>query len=374
MSITHDNNPENGNVSHPSTLESLGWDAGWAKECAPYSEQGLEPVRVTCEHREAYDVAGKAGELRAEISGRFRHEHPVHTDWPAVGDWVAVAARPDEGTATIHAVLPRRSGFSRKAAGDRTEEQIVAANVDVIFLVTGLDGDFNVRRIERYLTVAWDSGAQPAVVLNKADICPDVAACVSEVEAVAFGTPAIALSAVTGQGVDELRAMVPPGATGAFLGSSGVGKSSLVNALLGKSRQSTQAVRADDSRGRHTTTNRELIPLPNGGVIIDTPGMRELQIWADDDGLDTAFPDVEALAAQCRFGDCTHTSEPGCAVLAAVEDGTLASDRFRSYMKLQREIEYQTLRQDQSARVIEKNRWRQIAKEIRRIERYKGNK
>jgi len=373
MSILHDDFQENTDSPRPG-LESLGWDANWEKQFGRFTEEGLEPARVTCEHRESYDVAGKSGELRAELSGRFRYAHPLHTEWPAVGDWVAMTPRPEEGAATIQAVLPRRSQFSRKAAGARTEEQVVAANVDIVFLVTGLDGDFKLRRIERYLTVAWDSGARPAVVLNKADLCADVAACVSEVESIAFGTPAIAVSAVTGQGLEELRALLPPGTTGAFLGSSGVGKSSLVNALAGKARQTTQTVRADDSRGRHTTTTRELIALPDGGVIIDTPGMRELQIWAGEDGLGTTFSDVEVLASQCRFGDCTHAGEPGCAVRAALEDGTLDPGRFSSYSKLQREIQYQALRQEQSARVIEKSRWKKIAKEIRRIERYKGNK
>ncbi len=374
MTSMYDENIPEGSVVRKGALENLGWDIQWARQFVPFLEQGFMPARVTCEYREAYDVTGESGELRAEISGRFRHEHPIHAEWPAVGDWVAIAPRPEEGTATIHAVLPRRSRFSRKAAGDRTEEQVAAANVDITFLVAGLDGDFNVRRIERYLTVAWDSGARPVVVLNKADLCADIARYVSEVEAVAFGTPVIALSAVTGRGVEELRTLVPPGATGAFLGSSGVGKSSLVNALIGETRQTTRSVRDDDSRGRHTTTHRELIPLPGGGMIIDTPGMRELQVWTGDDGLETAFADVEALAAQCRFANCTHQNEPGCAVQAALEDGTLQRDRFRSYAKLQREIQYQALRQDQSARVIEKSRWKKIAKEVRRIERGKGFK
>lgn len=373
MSIPHDESLGDNPVPSCPALAALGWDARWAGQMEPYLGRGWEPARVVCEHREAYVAAGASGDLRAELSGRFRHEHPARAEWPAVGDWVMAAPRAEEGAATVHAVLPRRSRFSRTAAGDRTEEQVVAANVDVVFLVTSLDGDFNLRRIERYLTVAWDSGARPVVVLNKADLCADADARVAEVEAAAPGAPVAVLSAATGRGVDALRALVPPGATGALLGSSGVGKSSLVNALLGRERQAVRAVRADDSRGRHTTTQRELIPLPGGGLIMDTPGMRELQIWsADDDGLETAFADVEALAERCRFADCTHENEPGCAVRAALEDGTLDGGRFRSYAKLRREIRYQELRQDQSARQIEKTRWRGIAKEIRRIERDKG--
>ena len=356
------------------SLETFGWNEYWARQFDPFLPQACIPARVTCEHREAYDVVCEFGEMRAEISGRFRHEHEDHAQWPAVGDWVAISPRPGEGAATIHGVLPRLSRFSRKAAGERTQEQVVAANVDITFLVAGLDGDFNLRRMERYLAVAWDSGARPVIVLNKADLCPDIAAQISEVESVAFGTRIVPVSAASGQGVEDLRAMLPPGVTGAFLGSSGVGKSSLVNALLGRARQTTRSVRADDSRGRHTTTSRELVLLPSGGLIIDTPGMRELQIWRDEDGLETAFPDVEALVAQCRFADCTHAGEPGCAIRTALDDGTLKRERYRSYTKLQREIQYQTLRQDQSARLIEKTRWKKIAKEVRRIERAKGNR
>jgi len=352
----------------------MGWSAHWQKDFLVFAEQGLCPGRVAREHREAYEIWCEAGALRAEISGRFRHEHPVRAEWPAVGDWVAIAPRTEEGAATIHAVLPRRSVFSRKAAGSKTEEQVVAANVDVVFLVSGLDGDFNVRRVERYLTLAWESGARPVIVLNKADVCPDLAGCRAAIEAVAFGVPVVVVSAATGTGLEELRATLRVGMTGAFLGSSGVGKSSLVNALLEAPCQSTRPVRVDDSRGRHTTTTRDLFLLPDGGMVIDTPGMRELQLWADEDGLAHTFADVEAFAGACRFADCTHEGEPGCAVQAALESGELSEERYRSYRKLERELRYLALRKDQSARVIEKNRWRGIAREIRRIEKGKGNR
>lgn len=374
MNISNDETEERSTPDPFRALNTIGWGPHWLGQFEPYAQQGLHPARVTCEHREAYDIIGMDGEMRAEISGRFRHTHSNRAEWPAVGDWVAVAPRPDEALATIHAVLPRRSRFSRKTAGERTEEQIVAANVDLVFLVSGLDGDFNIRRVERYLTVAWDSGARPAIVLNKADVCADLPGHIAEVEAVALGVPVLAVSAAKNEGLDALRAMLPPGSTAAFLGSSGVGKSSLVNALLGESSLATNAVREDDSRGRHTTTRRQLILLPGGASVIDTPGMRELQLWSDERGLGNTFADVELLAEECRFADCTHRTEPGCAVQRALETGTLPPERFRAYQKLQREIQYTTLRQEQSARLIEKNRWKKIAQEIRRIEKGKGFK
>jgi ribosome biogenesis GTPase len=354
-------------------LDDLGWDKNWTKQFEPFAREGLHPARVICQHGEVYDLWAAAGELRADVSGRFRHDHAKRADWPVVGDWVAVAPRPGEQAATVHAVLPRRSRFSRKAAGDETVEQVVAVNVDLVFIVCGLDGDFNVRRLERYLTLAWDSGARPVIVLNKADLCPDTEDRVATAEGVAFGVPVIVTSAATADGLEALRARLGPGLTGVFMGSSGVGKSSLVNALLGTSRQSVRAVREDDSRGRHTTTSRELVLLPGGGMVIDTPGMRELQLWVDEEGVDKAFTDVATLAAQCRFADCTHQSETGCAVQAAVASGLLDPKRLDSYRKLQREAQYVALRQTQSARLIEKTRWKQIAQEQRRMKkgRYK---
>ena len=326
-------------------LESLGWDASFADQFQPFEHDGLAPARVAVEHRSEYVVYTQHGELRAELTGRLRHgdEHP------AVGDWVAVASRADEGRATIHAVLPRRSAFVRKVAWAETKPQVVAANVDVAFVVSGLDLNFNVRRIERYLTLAWESGAQPVVLLTKADLCDDVESRVYEVESVAFGVPVHAVSAPHGDGVDTVRSYVPAGRTAALLGSSGVGKSTLVNALVGTELLAVQEIR-EDGRGRHTTSHRQLVPLPDGGMMLDTPGMRELQLWDADSGMEAAFQDLESLAGQCRFADCSHGREPGCAVRAALAEGTLDVERFESWRKLQRELERLARKQDGRAR------------------------
>jgi ribosome biogenesis GTPase len=326
-------------------LESLGWDASFAEAFQPFEHNGLAPARVAVEHRSEYVVYAQHGELRAELAGRLRHAD----EQPAVGDWLAIAPRPDEGRATVHAILPRRSAFVRKVAWAETKPQVVAANVDVVFVVCGLDANYNVRRIERYLTLAWESGAQPAVLLTKADLCDDFESRVWEVESVAFGVPVHAVSAPHGDGVETVRSYVPHGRTAALLGSSGVGKSTLVNALVGDELLTTREVR-DDGRGRHTTTHRQLVALPDGGLMLDTPGMRELQLWDAESGLETAFEDVESLAANCRFNDCAHGREPGCAVRAALASGTLDLERFQSWRKLQRELERLARKQDARAR------------------------
>ncbi|MCP4643434.1 MAG: ribosome small subunit-dependent GTPase A [bacterium] len=343
-------------------LEAYGWSPHFEALFAPHRSEGREPARVVQEHRGLCTLRVHDGELDGEVAGRFRHDIAEGVGMvPAIGDWVAIKRVPDENKAVIHAVLDRRGRFSRMAPGSRTQEQVLAANVDVVFLVCGLDNDFNPRRIERYVTTAWESGATPVVVLNKADVCPDIDTCIAEVEAVAFGVPVFAVSATTGDGIARLREEVAFGKTAAFLGSSGVGKSSIINALLGESRQATGDVREDDSRGRHTTTHREVIALADGGLVIDTPGLRELQLWADGDGLGQAFGDVEALAEQCRFRDCRHEAEPGCAIRQALEDGSLDQGRYRSYQKLQRELAYAAKRQEQGARQAEKTRWKKIA-------------
>jgi ribosome biogenesis GTPase len=325
------------------TLADLGWDSAYETEFEPYGTEGLDPARIATRHRTAYEVLTEHGGLGAQTSGRLHDSGRM----PAVGDWVAVAPLPGEGRVVIHAVLPRRSSFSRKEAWVRTEEQVVAANVDTVFIVSALRGDFNVRRLERYLAAGWDSGAQPVVVVNKTDICApeDVAAAVRDVEAVAFGVPVHAVSAVTAGGLEELRAYLATGRTVALLGSSGVGKSTLANRLLGRDLLATGNLR-EDGRGRHTTTRRELVPVPGGGLLLDTPGMRELQLWDDAGGLQAAFGEIAELAAACHFADCSHESEPGCAVRAALADGRLDRERLASYRKLERELHALAVRQD----------------------------
>ena len=363
-------------------LNILGWNDSFASsfDTLTQTDPSLVPGRVARELRGGYLVLGcfvaPSGEtvthLTAQLAGRVRYVAGAREDLPAVGDWVALQPRPEEGAATIQAVLPRRSAFVRQSVGGTTEAQVVAANVDTVFLVAGLGQEFNVRRLERYLTLAWESGADPVVVLNKADLCPDLDAVVAETEAIAFGVPVHAISATDGRGVAELRAYVRPGATVALLGSSGVGKSTLINTLLGEERLRVGAVRADDGRGRHTTTHRELVLLPGGGLIIDNPGMRELQLWAESDSLDHAFGDVEALAARCRFANCRHENEPGCAVQAALVDGTLDAERFQSYLKLQRELHFLETRQNQRAAMEEKARMKRRSRWGKELQRHSG--
>jgi ribosome biogenesis GTPase / thiamine phosphate phosphatase len=346
-------------------LETLGWDDRLSEEFTPHHQAGFVPGRVAVQHRGAWDVLTEAAELRCDVPGRLSHEAASAAELPVVGDWVAVDARPAEGTGTIRAVLPRRTKFSRKTAWQAAEEQVLAANVDVVFTVTSLNEDLNLRRLERYLILGWESGARPVIVLTKADLADDVAGQVAEVESIAYGVPVLPISNKTGEGLDAVRAELRPGVTAALLGSSGVGKSTLVNALVGEELLETREIR-DDGRGRHTTTRRQLVMLPGGGLVIDTPGLRELQLWVADEGLDEAFEDIAELVAQCRFSDCAHESEPGCAIQAALADGTLAPERWESYQKLQRELEHLERRLDKRAQAEERRRWRAIHMEVRR--------
>jgi ribosome biogenesis GTPase len=349
----------------PTTLAALGWDAGWVETFAPFADEGLRPGRVVAVHRETSIVRDGSGDLSAGVSGSFRHAAHAHADFPTVGDWVALG---DDDVIT--AVLERRSVFKRMAAdasrrGARVDdEQIMASNIDLALLVAGLDNDFNLRRIERYLAVAWSSEITPVVVLNKADIADDVDSRLVAVEAVAPGVATVAVSAWTGQGLDDLRAHLRPGSTAAILGSSGVGKSTLVNALLGEDRQATAEVRGSDSRGRHTTTHRELFELPGGALLVDTPGIRALEVLGAEEGVEAAFDDVADLAATCRFSDCRHDGEPGCAIRAALADGTLSEERLASHRKLERELARAAREANPRARAEHRRTWRIIQKSV----------
>jgi ribosome biogenesis GTPase len=374
------------------TLSDLGWDDSFARQFDLHAADGLVPARVTLEHKHAYELLGADGEFSAVCTGRLLHHalgegaalSGVRAELPAVGDWVAVRPRPSSGTrpagelplADIHAVLPRRTKFSRTAPGESALEQIVAANIDTIFLVTALDENFNLRRIERYLAVAWESGAQPVVVLNKSDLHPDPAGAQAEVESVAIGAPVCPVSAACGDGLEALDPWLVPARTVAFLGSSGVGKSTLINRVLGFEHQRTGAISAAVHKGRHTTTHRELIVSPSGTLVIDTPGMRELQLWdVDADTLDATFADVAAIAAGCRFRDCSHRAEPGCAIQAALDDGALPIERWQSYQKLQREQAYAARKADARLARETKVQWKRLHMGMRqrmRIERGEG--
>lgn len=320
-------------------LASLGWSEFFAQAFAVHEPSGLIPARVALEHKHAYLLWTEAGELTGELLGRLLRSGE-RSGLPAVGDWVAIMPRAAEKRASIHAVLPRRTRFSRRAAGDREEEQVIAANIDTAFLINGLDGDFNPRRIERYLALARNSGAELVVLLNKSDLDVDVAGCTASTRAIAGDVQVLTISAATGAGLETLETYIQSGRTVALLGSSGVGKSTLVNRLLGTTRQAVGTLRDDDDRGRHTTTRRELIVLPGGGLLIDTPGLRELQLWDNArDGLVAVFPEIVALAAHCRFRDCRHEAEPECAVQAAIRSHQLGGARFASFLKLRAELE-----------------------------------
>jgi len=339
-------------------LGALGWNA----ELADNLEHGLAPGRVVAVHRGAFDVATARGSVRARLPGRLAYDGVD----VAVGDWVALAG------ASIRSVLPRRSAIVRSAAGRSSESQTLAANVDVAFVVSSLGPDLEPRRIERYLVTIWESGAVPEIVLTKADRMDDPWKLVAEVEAVSIGVPVHVVSAVTGQGCDALRARMVEGTTAVLLGSSGVGKSTLVNRFAGRELMTVNVTRADDDEGRHTTTHRELIQLPGGGIVIDTPGLRELQLW--DHGTESvglAFSDIEALAAECRFNNCGHASEPGCAVQAALRSGELSQERHRSWLKLQRELRAMAARADARLRREEKRKWQRRAREGRSRARHR---
>ncbi len=350
-------------------LNELGWDDYFSERFEALSQSDFLPARVLMGKAHTYSISAATGELSAKVSGRLAHDAEGKQDFPAVGDWVAIKTREAEQKAVIHAILPRKSAFIRKEAGKKTEAQVIAANIDTIFLVCGLDGDLNPGRIERYLTVAWESGANPVVLLNKTDICVDVANATKAIESLAPGIPVLPVSAIENVGIDGLQTYIRSGETVAFLGSSGVGKSSLVNVLLGTEKQLVRKVREDDSRGRHTTTHGELFLLPKGGILIDTPGLRELQLWNDDKGLSRAFDDIEELSNGCRFKNCQHDTEPDCAVRQGLDDGVITNRRWQSYLKLKKELSYVASRQDERGKLTEKKRKKDLAMHIKRVKK-----
>lgn len=351
------------------TLLELGWRPFFERHFEQLPHDDLVPARVVRHNGNRYQIRNERGGRTAVLAGRLLEELHTCGEAVTVGDWVAVERRLDEETTLIQAVLPRHGAFCRKEAGAATRLQVLAANVDTLFVMSGLDADFNLRRIERYVTQAWDSGATPVVLLNKADVCDDVEGRVLAAEGAAAGVDVHPISAATGGGLEALQPYLGTGRTAALVGSSGVGKSTLVNRLLGKVHLRTQAVREDDSRGRHTTTHRELLVLPSGGLLIDTPGLRELQLWSEPGSLRHTFPEIEDLAAACRFRDCTHEHEPGCAVQAALREGTLDVARLRSYRKLLREMAYLERRQNEAAGREERLRWKALTKQYHRTQR-----
>jgi ribosome biogenesis GTPase len=349
------------------TLAELGWGEREHALFGPYRNEGLLPARVAVAYGATYRVYFDRDETLADVPGRMRHEAESRRDLPVVGDWVSVDRPSTRQRATIRHILPRTSLFSRKVAGDVTTEQVLAANVDIAFLVAGLDRDFNPRRLERYLAMTWESGARPVIVLNKADLVEDLDAVRAEVAEIAGSTPVHAISSMSGSGLEELSPYLQSGRTVALLGSSGVGKSTLINRLLGYERQLTQEVRQKDSRGRHTTTHRELVPLPGGALLVDTPGMRELQLWSSDDGMRETFEDITTLGRDCYFRDCGHDTEPKCAVKAAVAGGHLSPKRLENYVKIQRELQHLATRQDALAQQAQKKQHKSMHRAMRKM-------
>jgi ribosome biogenesis GTPase len=340
-------------------LDQYGWSDALQRTFDIHTRGDLQPARIVAAHRDLWRIVAADGEYNARLTGRFAFG-AVEGGFPVVGDWAAVRTQGD-GEAAVHTVLPRNSVFRRRAAGGEAT-QIVAANIDVAFLVAGLNLDLNPRRIERYLIAARDAGAAPVIVLTKTDLAGDLSADIARIGAIAGGAPVVALSALLGDGLDRLAPWLTAGRTCVLLGSSGAGKSTLLNALAGAEIMRTNAVRAGDDRGRHTTTHRELFRLPSGALVIDTPGMRELGLIADDDALDASFADVTDLIGRCRFSNCRHDGEPGCAIGAALETGDLDPARWAAFRKLERELAYAARREDPELEAAERKRWKQIHK------------
>lgn len=347
-------------------LIDLGWNDFFEQAFERYRIDGCCAGRVVSEHRGLYRVITEEKEMLAKVSGKMIHGAFGRTDYPAVGDWVALTENHGGSGATIHAILPRFSKFSRRNAGTASGEQIISSNINTVFLVNALNRDFNLRRLERYLTLVWESGASPIVVLSKADLCAEASLKKAEVESMAPGVPVVVISCFTGQGLDQLKTLLKPGITAALLGSSGVGKSSLINFILGQNVLKVNEVRNTDDRGRHTTTHRELVIIPGSGLIIDTPGMRELRLWDAGEGLNITFEDIETLSEKCRFKNCSHSGEPDCAVQEAIVMGNLAQERYNNYVKLQKEQAYLSRKDNLQEQLAEKEKWKKIHKQLKK--------
>ncbi len=353
-------------------LKDLGWNDFFQAYLHEYKDGNLTPARVSLQQKLSYKVMTVDGDFEAVIAGKLRHEAESSSDFPVVGDWVLVEFSEMDGKAIIKHVLPRKTKISRDTSSRKslkkiTDEQVVVANVDTIFLISALDDDLNLRRLERYLALIWDSGASPVLVLNKADVCEDIEAAIQAVHEIAMGVPVHVISAVLSQGIDELRQYIQSGKTIGMLGSSGVGKSTIINKLLGEEKFKIADIGEYKDKGRHTTTHREMVLLPQGGILIDNPGMRAVQVWEGEEGISKSFEDIETFAEQCKFNDCRHINEPDCAVIQAVESGELPRDRYESYLKLLKEQDYRSRKENWATRQNTKKRWKEISKSIRRL-------
>jgi ribosome biogenesis GTPase len=355
-------------------LIQLGWNEFFENQFQVYKNRGLIPTRVAAENKQRYILVTESGELTGEVTGKLLYSSATSAELPKTGDWVAAAVFEKEKKAIIHSMLERKTKLSRKAADRKTEEQIIATNIDFVFVVQGLDNNFNLRRLERYVVSILESGAKPIIVLNKTDLVEEPTVMQRKVKEIIHGIPVILTDATRGIGIIDIKNILKVGLTGVFTGSSGVGKSTIINSLLDEHILETSTVSSSVNKGRHTTARREMLIIPNGGIVIDTPGMREFQLWSVDEGLNKLFDEVESIVLKCKFTDCTHTNEKGCAVIDALEKGIIDEERLDSYRKLQKELDYLEEKQSKSAFLRRKEREKKLHKEIKQIYKRRKNR